>query len=91
MSSVVRDPVDKFCYSEDPNDIQLTRLFLVDYSTSLFGQAHFRVKGCHNANSIDPDQMLHFAASDLDLCCLPMSLLWGARYKLDWLQSLVTK
>ena len=34
-----------------------------------------------NANSIDPDQMLHPAASDLGLCCLPMPLLWDARHK----------
>ena len=31
-----------------------------------------------NANSIDPDQMLH---SDLGLHCLPISLLWDARLK----------
>ena len=34
-----------------------------------------------NANSIDPDQMLHSAASDLDLHCLPASLLWDTRHK----------
>ena len=34
-----------------------------------------------NANGVDPDQMLHSAASDLGLHCLPMSLLWGARLK----------
>ena len=28
------------------------------------------------ANSIDPDQMLHYVASDLGLYCLPMTLLW---------------
>ena len=28
-----------------------------------------------NANSVDPDQMPHSAASDLGLHCLPMSLL----------------
>ena len=26
-----------------------------------------------NANNVDPDQMLHSAASDLGLHCLPMS------------------
>ena len=26
-----------------------------------------------NANSVDADQMLHYVASDLGLCCLPMS------------------
>ena len=31
------------------------------------------------ANSADPDQMPHSAASDLGLHCLPMSLLWDAR------------
>ena len=34
-----------------------------------------------NANSADPDQMSHSAASDLGLHCLPMSLLWDARHK----------
>ena len=29
-----------------------------------------------NANSVDPDQMPHSAASDLGLHCLPMSHLW---------------
>ena len=33
------------------------------------------------ANSVDPDQMPHSAASDLGLHCLPMSLLWDARHK----------
>ena len=32
-----------------------------------------------NANSVDPDQTPRSAASDLDLHCLPMSLLWDAR------------
>ena len=30
------------------------------------------IKG-HHSNSRDPDQTLHFAASDLGLHCLPMS------------------
>ena len=34
-----------------------------------------------NANSVDPDQMLHSAASDLGLHCLPVSLLWDTRCK----------
>ena len=34
-----------------------------------------------NANSLDPDQTPHIAASDLGLRCLPMSLLWDARRK----------
>ena len=33
------------------------------------------------ANSVDPDQTPHSAASDLSLHCLPMSLLSEARYK----------
>ena len=39
-----------------------------------------------NASSVDPDQTLRFAASDLDLHCLPMSLLQDARHKWvkDW-------
>ena len=34
------------------------------------------------ANSGDPDQMLHSAASDLGLHCLPITLLGVARLKL---------
>ena len=34
-----------------------------------------------NANSVDPDQMPHSAASDLGLHCLPMFHLWDARHK----------
>ena len=34
-----------------------------------------------NANSVDPDQMLCSAMSDLGLHCLPMSLVWDARLK----------
>ena len=32
-----------------------------------------------NANSVDPDQMLCSAVSDLGLHCLPMSPLWDTR------------
>ena len=35
----------------------------------------------NNANSLDPDQMLRSVASDLDLHCLSVSLLWDARLK----------
>ena len=34
-----------------------------------------------NANSVDPDQVPHSAASDLGLHCLPVSLLRDARLK----------
>ena len=34
-----------------------------------------------SANSVDPDQTPHSAASDLGLHCLPMSHLWDARHK----------
>ena len=34
-----------------------------------------------NANCVDPDQTPRSAASDLGLHCLPISLLWEARYK----------
>ena len=37
------------------------------------------------ANSGDPDQMLHYAASDLDLYCLPITLLCLSR--LQWLKT----
>ena len=33
-----------------------------------------------NANSVDSDQMLYSAGSDLGLHYLPMSLLWDARH-----------
>ena len=36
------------------------------------------------ANSEDPDQMLHSAASDLDLHCLPITLLGVSR--LQWVK-----
>ena len=34
-----------------------------------------------NANSVEPNQTPRSVASDLDLHCLPMSLLWAARHK----------
>ena len=34
-----------------------------------------------NANSVNPDQTPRSAASDLDLHCLPMFLLWNAMLK----------
>ena len=46
-----------------------------------------------NANSVDPDQTPHSAASDLGLHCLPMSLLWDAMHKwvkVSILNSLLT-
>ena len=36
-----------------------------------------------SANSVDSDQMPHFAASDLGQHCLAMSLLWDA--SLEWI------
>ena len=41
-----------------------------------------------NANSVDPDQMPCSAASEQDLHCLSMSLLWDARLKLVYLDIL---
>ena len=38
-----------------------------------------------DANSEEPDQMPCSTASDLDLLCLPMSLLWDARLK--WVKA----
>ena len=37
------------------------------------------------ANSEDPDQTPHSAASDLGLHCLPITLLWVSR--LQWVKS----
>ena len=34
-----------------------------------------------NANSVDPDQTPHSAASDLGVHCLSIFLLWNARHK----------
>ena len=34
-----------------------------------------------NANSVDPDQTLRSAVSDLDLHCLPMLILWDDMHK----------
>ena len=39
------------------------------------------------ANSVDPDQTPHSAASDLGLHCLPISLLWDARHK--WVKEYI--
>ena len=41
------------------------------------------------ANSGDPDQMLHSAASDLGLLCLPITLLGVFRLQLDKLNKSV--
>ena len=40
-----------------------------------------------NANSENPDQTPRFAASDLELYCLPLSLLEDARH--DWVNITV--
>ena len=37
-------------------------------------------KTVFNSKSVDPDQTPHYAASDMGLHCLPMSLLWDARH-----------
>ena len=83
--------------------ITLTHLSLVDSSTALYGQFHFLSKGClvcflalpfimeipvFNANSADPDQMPHSAASDLDLHCLLISLFGNARHR--WVKTCIT-
>ena len=39
------------------------------------------------ANSVDPDQTPRSAASDLDLQCFPMSLLWDSRLK--WIKEMM--
>ena len=74
----------------------LTHLCLVDSSTLSIRCIHLSFKGCllylilidftELAVSlkqivVDPDQMPHYVASDLDLHCLPMSHLWDARLK----------
>ena len=42
-----------------------------------------------NANSVDPYQMLHFAASDVDLLCLIITLLGVSQLKFTslWVNS----
>ena len=42
----------------------------------------FDGKSCSKANTVDPDQMPHYVASDLGLHCLPMALLQVSR--LEW-------
>ena len=51
----------------------ITFLLLV---TTMF----YRYSYVNNADSIHPDQTLQYAASDLGLHYLPMSLLWDARH-----------
>ena len=41
------------------------------------------------ANSADPDQILHSAASDLDLHCLPITLMGVSRLK--WINACYIK
>ena len=41
-----------------------------------------------NANVVNPDQTPRSAASDLDLHCLPRSILWDARRK--WVKIIRT-
>ena len=73
-----------------PNDIFY--LYYSDGSISnikgvwlVFIVAMFYRNSCFNANSVDPDQTPHSAASDLCLDCLRMSLLWDARVK--WVKT----
>ena len=40
-----------------------------------------------NANSVDPEQIPQYAASDLGVHCLPMSILWDARHR--WVKVLI--
>ena len=48
----------------------LVFIFTMFYETPVF-----------NTNSIESNQTTHSVASDLDLHCLPLSLLWDARLK----------
>ena len=69
----------------------LTHCILVDSSTVIYWTSLFvilGVLGCFYsifdgkillANNADPDQMPHDVASDLDLHCLPLTLLWVSR------------
>ena len=41
------------------------------------------------ANSGDPDQLLHSAAFDQDLHCLPMSLLGFSGWVVGWCESVM--
>ena len=65
----------------------------MDSSTKSFGKVHLKIDGCllfyfitffftvFELNSVELGQILHFAASDLGLHCLHMSLLWDTRHK----------
>ena len=60
----------------------LTGLFPIYGVSSLFSVLPFITEiPVFNANSVDPDQMPHFVASNLGLHCLPVSLLWDAMHK----------
>ena len=75
--------------------------FMLSVLAQLFGQVCLLQEGClvsiyyrrfaefseSNANSVDPDQTPRFAASDLGLHCLPVSLLWDARLKSNILDT----
>ena len=67
----------------------------------VFGQVHFKQRGCQvsfyhyrcfieipvfNANSVDPDQTPHSAASDLGIRCWAMPILWDTRHK--WVNNI---
>ena len=65
----------------------LSRLFYHNLEVGLFPIAgclvgfYYIYVPSFNANSVDPDQMLHSVASDLSLDCLPMSLICDVRQK----------
>ena len=60
----------------------LTGLFPIYAVSGLFSMLPFIIEiPVFNANSVDPDQMPDFVASNLGLHCLPVSLLWDAMHK----------
>ena len=61
--------------SESPLDFEITRVDCIWIPVL-------------NANSVDPDQTPRSMAFDLDLHCLPMSLLWDAMQK--WVKNWIS-
>ena len=59
----------------------------LDRPFPMLGESGYFLSSCFveisefNENNVDPDQMMHFLASNLGLHCLLMSFLWDARLK----------
>ena len=70
-------PSGLFCQLFGTVHFQLKECVVSFYDLPVY---HFIEIPEFNANSVDPDQIMCSMASDLGLHCLPLSLLWDARY-----------